>query len=203
VDTLPEPLSSPIRSRLGSRLRLGSAPTYPPGPGLAAARGKFKTDGMDPRPLIHGLAMGPGCAEQHPNEAKKGPKWKLQRSGSTWRKMCSLCAVGWQRASGDAPATEACAGGRQCVGCRRAAVVRIEASKNLGKAASQNLRRGPNRRELEANMLSVVHARNKPAKKSANFARYLPSASTSGTGGSNPSRSLRHRVLLRLRFGQR
>jgi hypothetical protein len=38
-------------------------------------------------------------------------------------------------------------------------------------------------------MLSVVHARNKPGKISVNFAQYLPSASTSGTGGSNPSRS--------------
>jgi hypothetical protein len=28
------------------------------------------TDGMDPRPLIYGLAMGPGCAEQHPNKAR-------------------------------------------------------------------------------------------------------------------------------------
>src|SRR5208337_3321540 len=29
------------------------------------------TDGMDPRPLIHGLVMGPGCAEQHPNKARR------------------------------------------------------------------------------------------------------------------------------------
>jgi len=28
-------------------------------------------DGMDPRPLIHGLVMGPGCAEQHPNKARR------------------------------------------------------------------------------------------------------------------------------------
>ena len=33
-------------------------------------RGNFKTDGMDSRPLIHGLAMGPGCVEQHPNKAR-------------------------------------------------------------------------------------------------------------------------------------
>ena len=38
-------------------------------------------------------------------------------------------------------------------------------------------------------MLSVVHARNKPGKIFVNFAQYLPSASTSGTGGSNPPRS--------------
>jgi hypothetical protein len=28
----------------------------------------IETDGMDPRPLICGLAMGQRCAEQHPNE---------------------------------------------------------------------------------------------------------------------------------------
>ena len=56
-------------------------------------RGNFKTDGMDPRPLIHGLAMGPGCAEQHPNKAEEGPKWKLQRSVWTWQRMCSRCEV--------------------------------------------------------------------------------------------------------------
>jgi hypothetical protein len=27
-----------------------------------------RTDGMDPRPLICGLAMGQRCAEQHPNK---------------------------------------------------------------------------------------------------------------------------------------
>ena len=37
-------------------------------------RGNFKTDGGDPRPLIPGLAMGPGCAEQHPNKAREGQR---------------------------------------------------------------------------------------------------------------------------------
>ena len=52
--------------------------------------------------------------------------------------------------------------------------VGIEAPKNPGKAGAAESPAGPNRRELEANMFSVVHARNKPAKISANFWLYLP-----------------------------
>jgi hypothetical protein len=59
--------------------------------------------------------------------------------------------------------------------------VGIEAPKNPSKAAAAESPAGPNRRELEANMFSVVHARNKPAKYPPNFGLYLPSASTSGT----------------------
>src|SRR5580692_5821769 len=40
----------------------------------AGERGNFKTDGGGPRPLIPGLAMGPGCAEQHPNKAREGQR---------------------------------------------------------------------------------------------------------------------------------
>jgi hypothetical protein len=57
-------------------------------------------------------------------------------------------------------------------------------------------------------MFSVVHARNKPAKISANFGLYLPSTSISGTGGSNPSSTIygprpRARVEVQTRFGTR
>src|ERR1700738_3048557 len=52
---------------------------------------KSKTDGMDParykRPR-----NGPRMCEQHP-QREEGPRWKLQRSGSTWQRVCSRLAV--------------------------------------------------------------------------------------------------------------
>jgi hypothetical protein len=63
----------------------------------------------------------------------------------------------------------------------------------------QNLQRVPESpRNLRANMLSVVHTRNKPASMSANFGLFLAAASTSGTGGSNPSRSAKQSSKLRI-----
>jgi hypothetical protein len=53
----------------------------------------------------------------------------------------------------------------------------------------QNLQRVRIAAKLQANMFSVVHTRNKPARISVNFGLYLASASTSDTGSSNPSRS--------------
>jgi hypothetical protein len=125
-------------------------------------RGNFKTDGMDSRPLIHGLAMGPGCVEQHPNKA-----WRVRDGSYNDRDRLSKECVrgvryGWQRASGDAPATEACAGAR--LHAWAAALRGDRPLKIQGKAAAAEAPADPNRRELEANMFSVVHARNKPAK---------------------------------------
>jgi hypothetical protein len=166
--------STAIRSRIGSRLHLGSAPTYPnldrrsPPP---ARRGESYLDGRERssslwrRIRAHAaislivpengetsrlMVWTPArSASQWAQDVlsnirtKQGRvrKWKLHNDRDRLGEECARCErCGWQRASGDAPATEVCAGGRQCVGCR-AAMVRIEAPKNLSKAAPQNLRR--------------------------------------------------------------
>ena len=58
-----------------------------------------------PRPLIHGLALGPGCAERHPNKARRVRDGSYNDRDRFGKECVRGVRCGEQRAIGNAPAT--------------------------------------------------------------------------------------------------